>query len=470
MAEFFDDDDDEYVYPIPVEHFKYVEPTPSELFEYVDPTPKQLTIEIDGENQNVSFEKRLGEERLMRGFSWTRYSCRREDNGKQCKKNKYAIKLFDFNDETDFDRERKIRNRIQDSICKKYALHLIGTHEDANYYYIITDYDNDYVELHDYIVSQNPETPETLETEQNFQKRILRNIHTAILELHSIYIAYLDIKPKNILVNPNTGDIKIINFGFSCNSVNLEEIEEIDENAVECLRREYFGTRMYMDCRLFYKMNILAEKQRFLLEIYRDLENFTITIDDYKKADLWAFGIICIIFDSNLNHKEPHVFITKDIPLFAVEENIDPRSIRPFDLFMSSMYNYFFIFCLEDYAEYLKEYSARIPEKGHKNWQNLFKKYTEDEWNKHKRTFNLIMHSNKIVKDIHRYFDNYNTPNPFIIPEYFIDSDGFSKHYDHDQYHHGGKLIKYARRNKKRKNKTKKHIKRHKPKRSKRKQ
>ena len=51
---------------------------------------------------------------------------------------------------------------------------------------------------------------------QNAFKIIVSNICDAIDYMHSMHIAHSDLKPDNILVNPATGDIKIIDYGLSC--------------------------------------------------------------------------------------------------------------------------------------------------------------------------------------------------------------------------------------------------------------
>lgn len=51
---------------------------------------------------------------------------------------------------------------------------------------------------------------------------VITNIFKAIEYLHDIGIYHIDLKPSNIIVNINTGDIKIIDFGSASTNINYE--------------------------------------------------------------------------------------------------------------------------------------------------------------------------------------------------------------------------------------------------------
>lgn len=73
---------------------------------------------------------------------------------------------------------------------------------------IITEYVKDSIELFDFIV----DAPKPAEKKEIL--KIFRQIISALKYMHDLDIAHRDIKLENILINPKTGDIKLIDFGF----------------------------------------------------------------------------------------------------------------------------------------------------------------------------------------------------------------------------------------------------------------
>lgn len=100
---------------------------------------------------------------------------------------------------------------------------------------------------------------------------IFNTIAKTILYIHSLGIVHRDIKPDNIMYNPNTNEVKIIDFGYA--------------NIHSDIYRNVSGTRYYIDP---------------LLRI-GDPE---FTFERLKKADLWSFGetvFFCINGKNTMN-------------------------------------------------------------------------------------------------------------------------------------------------------------------------
>ena len=80
---------------------------------------------------------------------------------------------------------------------------------DAKKFYLVFEY-VDGIYLSDYIT-------ERIKIDEEKAITILQQICSTINYLHSIHICHRDIKLDNIMINPDTLEIKLIDFGFATN-------------------------------------------------------------------------------------------------------------------------------------------------------------------------------------------------------------------------------------------------------------
>lgn len=105
--------------------------------------------------------------------------------------------------------EVKVLGELQ-SVCGRYILCFVEFREDAQNYYIITEFLGSYITLNEYIEQQKgSQSPE-------MSYKIISNLFRGIQQIHKNNVAHRDVKPENIMINPLTGDIKYIDFGVSC--------------------------------------------------------------------------------------------------------------------------------------------------------------------------------------------------------------------------------------------------------------
>jgi hypothetical protein len=134
-------------------------------------------------------------------------------------------------------------------------LRYYGCYTRNNLLYLVMEYVNG-VELFDLV------QPGRLTRDQ--KTAVLKNIATAISDLHQANLIHRDIKLENIMVTPATLEIKLIDYGFTCKI----------EATASCSNR--VGTLMYLDPRVKFG-------------------NF----ESMKKADWWAFGQVLYSTYSN---------------------------------------------------------------------------------------------------------------------------------------------------------------------------
>lgn len=138
-------------------------------------------------------------------------------------------------------------------ICMEYLLCYEGFFEDDKYYYIYTELLKDYIPLSQYTRICNES--------MIIYDKIVRNLVIGLIVLHKYGVVHRDIKPDNIMINRDNGNIKYIDFGFACFK--------------ECESLRMAGTYKYMAPEIAIKSS--GKKN---------------TIKDYMKADIWSLGIV----------------------------------------------------------------------------------------------------------------------------------------------------------------------------------
>lgn len=89
--------------------------------------------------------------------------------------------------------------------CSRSILCYMGVYEDPTNYYIVTEYLKDFTTLSSF------QTPNL-----RGQTTIIRNLIDGLTMIQQLGVCHRDIKPDNILIDPNTLNIKYIDFGFAC--------------------------------------------------------------------------------------------------------------------------------------------------------------------------------------------------------------------------------------------------------------
>lgn len=141
------------------------------------------------------------------------------------------------------------------TVCRSYILCYKGFFEDEQYYYIMTEFLGDYITLDDFIEQRRA-------TYENVNE-ITRNLLLGLQEMHQMGVAHRDIKPQNILINPQTNQIKYIDFGLSCDQES-------------CPFKTLAGTPMYIAPEVLFN---------------RVVPGLLI----FQKGDIWSLGLT--IFD-----------------------------------------------------------------------------------------------------------------------------------------------------------------------------
>jgi len=219
--------------------------------------------------------------------------------------NKYIVKKISkkLTNDTTFKNEINTLNFIKNN-CKKYFVCYNIYIETNNNYYILMEYLNDYDTLFN-IVRYNKINEDVLST-------LIYNLINGLQLMHNYKISHLDIKPDNIMVNPNNGNIKYIDFGLSC-------------IGNRCNNLKLQGTYMYIPMEL--------------LQI-RMYDGF----NDAIKQDIWGLGNVL------------YFVITKKIP-FTIWNNDNPqlKSLNIYDrlfVFFNKYNRYKNLFNIPDFKRY----------------------------------------------------------------------------------------------------------------------
>lgn len=190
------------------------------------------------------------------------------------KTNKYVLKEIDLSSEF-LSQEIEILEALQSS-CGEYIICYSGSQNYLNLQgiskiFIITDYSNQFIDLEKYIDKYNG-FYNYLNRNLNFQQGIilrqkyntmLTNMCEGLKLIHSNKIVHRDIKPGNFLINPNTMQIKYIDFGLAA----------IEYRINDPINQQISGTLDYLD-------PLLSDKNN----------NTYKTFEDYINADLFSLG------------------------------------------------------------------------------------------------------------------------------------------------------------------------------------
>ena len=109
----------------------------------------------------------------------------------------------------DYEKETRCLKYIQ-KVCGKYILCYIDDFitmiEDVTIYCIITEYVSGYKVLSQFIQENEPLSKPTITT-------IVKHMIIALEKIHTIRVEHMDLHEDNILIHPETLDIKLIDFG-----------------------------------------------------------------------------------------------------------------------------------------------------------------------------------------------------------------------------------------------------------------
>jgi serine/threonine protein kinase len=94
--------------------------------------------------------------------------------------------------------------------CQDYILCFNSFSQDKEYYYIITEYLEHYIDLSDFINQSHGNLG------QNQLIDLCEKIKHGLETIHQLEVAHRDIKPNNIMINETNHSIKYIDFGESC--------------------------------------------------------------------------------------------------------------------------------------------------------------------------------------------------------------------------------------------------------------
>jgi calcium-dependent protein kinase len=150
--------------------------------------------------------------------------------------------------------EVNILKHLQQS-CDINILCYIDFKEDNQFYYIITEYLNKYIDLFLFIEKYCPIGEEKL-------VKLITNLLIGLKEIHKRDVAHRDIKPENILVNPKTLEIKYIDFGLSCLKI--------------C--KHLVGTEEFI-------------APEIILEEIGEYHDIPLDLQGWMKADYWSLGM-----------------------------------------------------------------------------------------------------------------------------------------------------------------------------------
>lgn len=159
---------------------------------------------------------------------------------------------------TQVDREIAILKSIKHNCQKLLCIDEHGMVNDNNTMCILTRYRKNTITLDKYIKKYVYVWKNALS--------IMTSILDTIITLHKLGVVHRDIKPDNILINPNTLETFLIDFGLSCRKDTIEK----------CANKHYIP---YLPPK--YLKNMITKKHAPTFEI--EMQN-----------DYWAFAMVCV--------------------------------------------------------------------------------------------------------------------------------------------------------------------------------
>lgn|SRR3990167_2392031 len=170
-----------------------------------------------------------------------------------CRTNKHvAIKIYDSKNMNCL-REVRMLKKLQ-KLKIQHSVQYVETFIEKDKLFIVTEFVKG-EELHDYLISGKIISITDL-------KVLFKKILVAVHELHENDICHLDLKLENIMIEPKSGEIKLIDFGFAESTVDETTLKEKMIN-------KYRGSVHYS-----------------APEIIRNVPF------DGKKADIWSLGVL----------------------------------------------------------------------------------------------------------------------------------------------------------------------------------
>lgn len=139
---------------------------------------------------------------------------------------------------------------------------------------IITGYNPNYVDLFQYMTKSNGVRNKV---------EIATNILQAVNRMHSVGMAHVDIKPSNIVVNPVTNRVKLIDFATSC-----------DDKKYKCNYKSPIGSPHFISVKM----------------IKREVK----TLQLAKQTDKWSLAIVLYVLffgDLPYNGRTPQAIMLK---------------------------------------------------------------------------------------------------------------------------------------------------------------
>lgn len=163
----------------------------------------------------------------------------------------------------------------------------------GNFIYIVLEYLKGYVNGKQYI--------DNYKFVENDRIIIFKNLIRAFECIHDNGVAHIDLKLENIMINPSTLEVKVIDFGCSCVvgdrfKLPLRLINNLEENKhnAPC---KVVGNPIFMSPQFIINKLYDLQQRKIIKNII--IQNKPEEIKNYFKSDIWSLGIIGYILYTN---------------------------------------------------------------------------------------------------------------------------------------------------------------------------